>query len=308
MASGGDIRYAHCAGGIDIAYKVMGDGPIDIVYVPGFVSHLDLIDDVPFYCHPLDDMARFARVVTFDKRGTGLSDRSLGFGSLADRMDDIRAVMDAAGIERAALFGVSEGGPLAILFAATYPDRVTKLCLYGTFARAAYDSDYEIGMRPEIVEVGLKSLWEEWGTGNALSMVVQNIPPEAMPIIARYERNATTPKMVGEIMRSNFAIDVRSVLPAISGSAALVLHTRGDPLRADRARTLARRAHPVRWVAFDGAFHGDWNTKGLFAEAASFLAGEAPQSATDRMLAATYCSPTSFRRPRRHPRRRPPLA
>ena len=137
MASGGDIRYARCAGGIDVAYKVMGDGPIDIVYVPGFVSHLDLIDDVPFYCHPLDDMARFARVVTFDKRGTGLSDRSLGFGSFADRMDDIRAVMDAAGIERAALFGVSEGGPLAILFAATYPDRVTKLCLYGTFARAA---------------------------------------------------------------------------------------------------------------------------------------------------------------------------
>ncbi len=145
MASGGDIRYARCAGGIDIAYKVMGDGPTDIVYVPGFVSHLDLIDDVPFYCHPLDDMARFARVVTFDKRGTGLSDRSLGFGSLADRMDDIRAVMDAAGIERAALFGISEGGPLAILFAATYPDRVTKLCLYGTFARAAYAPDYEIG-------------------------------------------------------------------------------------------------------------------------------------------------------------------
>ena len=142
MASGGDIRYARCAGGIDIAYKVMGDGPVDIVFVPGFVSHLDLLDDVPFYCNPVDDMARFARVVTFDKRGTGLSDRSLGFGSLADRMDDIRAVMDAAGIERAALYGISEGGPLAILFAATYPDRVTKLCLYGTFARASYDSDY----------------------------------------------------------------------------------------------------------------------------------------------------------------------
>ena len=109
MASGGDIRYARCAGGIDIAYKVMGDGPIDIVFVPGFVSHLDLLDDVPFYCNPVDDMARFARVVMFDKRGTGLSDRSLGFGSFADRMDDIRAVMDAAGIERAALYG-SLGG------------------------------------------------------------------------------------------------------------------------------------------------------------------------------------------------------
>ena len=202
MASGGDIRYARCAGGIDIAYKVMGDGPIDVVFVPGFVSHLDLLDDVPFYCNPVDDMARFARVVIFDKRGTGLSDRSLGFGSLADRMDDIRAVMDAAGIERAALYGSSEGGPLAILFAATYPNRVTKLCLYGTFARASYDSDYQIGLPPEIVEVAVNSLSEEWGTGQGLNMVVQNIPPEAMPIIARYERNATTPKMVAEIMRS----------------------------------------------------------------------------------------------------------
>jgi pimeloyl-ACP methyl ester carboxylesterase/class 3 adenylate cyclase len=285
MASGGDIRYARCAGGIDIAYKVMGDGPIDVVFVPGFVSHLDLIDDVPFYCHPVDDMARFARVVIFDKRGTGLSDRSLGFGSLADRMDDIRAVMDAAGIARAALFGISEGGPLAILFAATYPDRVTKLCLYGTFARASYDSDYPIGLSPEIVEVAVNSLSEEWGTGQGLNMVVQNIPPEAMPIIARYERNACTPKMVAEIMRSNFAIDVRSVLPAIT-VPTLVLHTRGDPLMPIAlGRWLAEHIPSAEFVELEGAFHGDWNIKGLIPEAASFLAGEAPQSATDRMLA-----------------------
>ena len=285
MASGGVIRYARCAGGIDVAYKVMGDGPIDIVYVPGFVSHLDLIDDVPFYCRPLDDMARFARVVTFDKRGTGLSDRSLGFGSLADRMDDIRAVMDAAGIERAALFGISEGGPLAILFAATYPDRVTKLCLYGTFARVAYETDYEIGTSPEMVEAGLNTLREGWGTGTSLSMFVQNIPPEAMPIIARYERNACTPKMVEEIMRSNFAIDVRSVLPAIT-VPTLVLHTQGDPLvPVELGRWLAEHVPSAEYVEFEGAFHGDWNTKGLPSEAVSFLAGEAPQSAADRMLA-----------------------
>jgi pimeloyl-ACP methyl ester carboxylesterase len=285
MASGGDIRYARCAGGIDIAYKVMGDGPIDIVFVPGFVSHLDLLDDVPFYCRPVDDMARFARVVMFDKRGTGLSDRSLGFGSLADRMDDIRAVMDAAGIERAALFGISEGGPLAILFAATYPDRVTKLCLYGTFARIAYDSDYQIGVSPEIVELALTGLVEGWGTGKGLSVVVQNIPPEAMPIIARYERNACTPKMVAEIMRANFAIDVRSVLPTIT-VPTLVLHTRGDPLvPVEAGRWLAEHIPSAEFVEYEGEFHGDWNTKGLFPEAVSFLAGEAPQSASDRMLA-----------------------
>jgi class 3 adenylate cyclase len=285
MASGGDIRYARCAGGIDIAYKVMGDGPIDVVFVPGFVSHLDLLDDVPFYCNPVDDMARFARVVMFDKRGTGLSDRSLGFGSLADRMDDIRAVMDAAGVERAALFGISEGGPLAILFAATYPDRVTKLCLYGTFARVAYDSDYQIGLPPEAREAGADYMSENWGTGKGLNMIVQNIPPEAMPIIARYERNATTPKMVAEIMRSNFAIDVRSVLPAIT-VPTLVLHALGDPLVPIAVgRWLAAHIPSAEFVEVHGAFHGDWNTKGLFPEAASFLAGEAPQSATDRMLA-----------------------
>ena len=276
MASGGDIRYARCAGGIDIAYKVMGDGPIDVVFVPGFVSHLDLLDDVPFYCNPVDDMARFARVVIFDKRGTGLSDRSLGFGSLADRMDDIRAVMDAAGIERAALYGSSEGGPLAILFAATYPNRVTKLCLYGTFARASYDSDYQIGLPPEIVEVAVNSLSEEWGTGQGLNMVVQNIPPEAMPIIARYERNATTPKMVAEI------IDVRSYCLDHGSHARSIGATRSCRSR----RSLARRAYAVRRVLeIQGEFHGDWNTEGLFPEAAEFLAGDALPSATDRMLA-----------------------
>ena len=285
MASGGDIRYARCAGGIDIAYKVMGDGPIDSVFVPGFVSHLDLLDDVPFYCNLVDDMARFARVVIFDKRGTGLSDRSLGFGSLADRMDDIRAVMDAAGVERAALFGISEGGPLAILFAATYPDRVTKLCLYGTFARMSYDSDYQIGLPPEVLEAVVNQISEDWGTGKGLNTVIQNVPPEAMPILARYERNASTPKMVAEIVRSNFAIDVRSVLPTIT-VPTLVLHALGDPcVPIAIGRWLAEHIPTAEFVELQGAFHGDWNIKGLFPEAASFLAGEAPQSASDRMLA-----------------------
>jgi class 3 adenylate cyclase/esterase/lipase len=230
-------------------------------------------------------MARFARVVTFDKRGTGLSDRSLGFGSLADRMDDIRAVMDAAGMERAALYGISEGGPLAILFAATYPDRVTKLCLYGTFARAAYDSDYEIGMSPESAEPWLTTLREEWGKGAGIGRFVQNVPPEAAPIIARYERNATTPKMVEEIMRANFAIDVRSALPAIT-VPTLVMHTTGDPAAPVQfGRYLAQHIPSAEYVEFEGAVHGDWNTKGLFPEAAAFLAGEVSHSTADRMLA-----------------------
>jgi pimeloyl-ACP methyl ester carboxylesterase len=181
-----------------------------------------------------------------------------------------------------------EDGPLAFLFAATYPDRVTKLCLYGTFARAAYDSDYEIGVSPEIVEEDLNTLSEEWGTGKGLSMVVQNIPPEAMPIIARYERNATTPKMVAEIMRSNFAIDVRSVLPAIS-VPTLVLHTQGDPLvPIELGRWLAEHIPSAEFVEFEGAFHGDWNTKGLFPEAASFR--RSPERGCGVLTQSTACA------------------
>jgi pimeloyl-ACP methyl ester carboxylesterase len=197
---------------------------------------------------------------------------------------------------RAALYGSSEGGPLAILFAATYPNRVTKLCLYGTFARASYDSDYQIGLPPEIVEVAVNSLSEEWGAGQGLNMVVQNIPPEAMPIIARYERNATTPKMVAEIMRSNFAIDVRSVLPAIT-VPTLVLHALGDPLvPVAQGRWLAEHIPTAEFVR-SGENSTGTGTPG-FQEAAAFLAGDAPPSATDRML-ATVLLPTSFCRPRR---------
>src|SRR5262245_9174728 len=124
------------SGAVEIAYQVAGDG-VPVVWTPGFISHVELNWESPFYRRGLERVTRFARMVTFDKRGTGLSDRSTEFGSLEERMDDIRAVMDAAGFERCSLFGTSEGGPLSILFAATYPGRVEKLVLYGTYARTA---------------------------------------------------------------------------------------------------------------------------------------------------------------------------
>ena len=116
-------------------YQVIGEGPFDLVFVPGFISHQDMAWDVPLFAEMLTRMGSFARTIFFDKRGTGLSDRTLGFGTAEDRMDDIRAVMDAAGSERAALVGISEGGPLAILFAATYPERTIAMVLWSTFAR-----------------------------------------------------------------------------------------------------------------------------------------------------------------------------
>ena len=128
-----EVRYTH-AGDVDIAWTVTGSGPTDIVYVPGFISHLDLARELPVYDALIGRLGRLGRVLTFDKRGTGLSGRDLGFGSLAERADDIRVVMDAAGWERAHLIGISEGGPLSLLFAASFPEHVQDLILYGSFA------------------------------------------------------------------------------------------------------------------------------------------------------------------------------
>ena len=138
------IRYAD-AGGVSIAYRVMGDGPLDVVWVPGMASNLEMDLESPPYVRLLQRLASFSRLMIFDKRGMGASDRNVGAPTLEERMDDVRAVMDAVGSERAALIGLSEGGPMSILFAATYPKRTVALVLYGTMARALSDVDYPHG-------------------------------------------------------------------------------------------------------------------------------------------------------------------
>ena len=136
-----EAHYARSAD-VNIAYQVTGDGPLDLVLVPGFVSHLDLDWEEPRYAHMLRRLSSFARVIRFDKRGTGLSDRTVGLPDLETRMDDVRAVMDAVGTERAALYGYSEGGPMSALFAATYPQRTRALVLYGSYAKRVRSDDY----------------------------------------------------------------------------------------------------------------------------------------------------------------------
>src|SRR6267154_5152934 len=131
-----ETRYA-VSGDVNIAYQTMGSGPVDIIMVPGFVSHVEFTHEMAGYTAFLRRLSKFARVVTFDKRGQGLSDRISGAPSLEERMDDLRAIMDAIGSQRAALLGISEGSPMSALFAATYPERVSRLILYGGFARGA---------------------------------------------------------------------------------------------------------------------------------------------------------------------------
>jgi class 3 adenylate cyclase/pimeloyl-ACP methyl ester carboxylesterase len=267
-----EVRYAR-SGDIDIAYTIVGEGPVDVVFVPGFISHQEIAYEMPYSRRFRDNPGPF-RWISFDKRGTGLSDRTLGFGSVAERMDDIRAVMDDAGVEKAALYGVSEGGPMAILFAATYPERTAKLVLYGTFARMLWAPDFDIGIRAATLEEPFRFMREQWGSGHVLRMFVQNAPDEALPMLARYERNSCTPHMVEEIMRRNVEMDVTTALSAIT-SPTLVVHSRKDPIVPARlGRYMAERIPGAQYVERQMAVHGDWNQQDLLPEIREFLAGE----------------------------------
>lgn len=266
------MRYASSSGGIDVAYQVLGDGPVDLVFVSGFITHLDLSWELPHFAW-LEQLDGVARVITFDKRGTGLSDRSLGFGSVEERADDIRAVMDAAGSERAFLLGVSEGGPLSLLFAATFPARVRALVLYGTAARFTRTDGYPHGIEPEVGDTFLDFVRDRWGTGRVFSLFIANPPhPEtALRTIARFERNACTPQMAAEIMRRNLEIDVRPLLPLISVPTT-VIHVSGDPIvSVTAARHLAEHIPGARFVELPGDFHVSWRPEDVEALSGAVL-------------------------------------
>jgi len=260
MAPSGEVRYAK-SDGVDIACQTF-DGPDrDIVFVPGFISHLDLMWELPPFAALHRQLTSMGRLTVFDKRGTGLSSRTLGFGSLAERMDDIRAVMDAAGIEKADFFAISEGGPLALLFTATFPERVSSLCLWGTLVRGLWAPDFPWGMHADVVEPGISWIEENWGSGQALNAFVQHIPQseQLRNQLARYQRSACTPAQVGEILRANVGIDIRSLLPTIQ-TPSLVMHNRNDPLvSVGQGRYIAQHIPDCEYREGDGDFHVAWD-------------------------------------------------
>jgi class 3 adenylate cyclase/alpha-beta hydrolase superfamily lysophospholipase len=249
----GEVKYARTKDGIDIAYTVFGAGP-DLLVAPGFVTHLDLMWDLPPF-EALLDLGRIFRVIVLDKRGTGLSDRSLGFGSVEDRTEDIRAVLDTVGSERVIIYGISESGPMALYFTVSQPDRVRALILYGTFARLdpAHAS-------PKIAEVA-----DAWGTGRAYGVILSH-PPDSVAaerVLARYERSACTPQMCREILQRNFEIDVRPMLSMIS-TPTLVLHCSDDPVvGVEHGRYLGSHIPGARYVEVDGDFHGSWRREDI---------------------------------------------
>ena len=248
-------QYAQ-SGELSIAYQCVGDGPLDLLFIPGFVSNCELLWDEQLWVELFGRLSELGRLVFFDKRGTGCSDRSLGTGSAEDRMDDARAVADAAGIEQAVVIGMSEGGPLAVLFAAAFPERVRSLVLWGTFARSQRAPGYDIGLDPEKTQRFIARIRDQWGTGRALGMFFGGVEdPAQLEHLARYERQTASPRAAAEIMQHNVTIDVRHALGAI-GVPTLVVHRAGDPIvPPSQGRYLADRIADARFVEFPGDFH-----------------------------------------------------
>jgi pimeloyl-ACP methyl ester carboxylesterase len=238
-----ETRYAR-SGDISIAYQVVGDGLFDVVFAPGYVSHVELVWEAAGIAAFLRGIAEHARVLVFDKRGTGLSDRVAGAPTLEERSDDIRAVMEAAGSQRAALFGLSEGVPMSVVFAASHPERVSALVLYGGMARTLWAPDYLFGETERESRKGLENDLEDFVTPGGLEAKARGGFPSAdeeeVQAIARVIRYGASPGTVEALERMNMAIDVRDVLPLVS-APTLVVQQRGDPWTpAEHGRYLAQ--------------------------------------------------------------------
>ena len=279
------IRYAR-SGDVHIASRIFGDGPRDIVLIPGTLSHVELLWEVPSNQHLLKRLTAFARVIVFDKRGQGLSDR-VAEQTLEERIGDVRAVMDAAGSERATIYGWSEGGPMCLMFAATYPERTSALVLYGTFASMRNEP---WGVTREGLDQFLGQLDNHWGEG---ALLLLNAPSRRndqafLQWFARIERAAASPGSVLTLMRANYEIDVRHLLPAIQ-VPTLILHRAGDELVPVRAgRYLAEHIPGAKYAEIPGTDHLvlDQETQDIIADQIEeFITGERRRLEPDRVLA-----------------------
>lgn len=283
-------QYAR-SGGVNIAYQVVGDGSRDLVFVPGWISHLELIWEDPGFTRLVSRLASFRRLLVFDKRGTGLSDRvSEGeLPTLEQRMDDLRAVMDAAHSERATLFGISEGGPMSLLFAATYPERTEALVVYGSYAHWIQGPDDPWALPREQHERALRAFAETWGRPIGLHLMAPSVAddPDARSRWARFLRMGASPGVATALYRMNMEIDVRPVLASIR-VPTLVLHRTGDRMiDVHLGRYLAEHIPGARLVELPGADHLAWvgDVDALADETQEFLTGARPAPEADRILA-----------------------
>jgi len=282
-----ETHYAK-SGGLNIAYQVFGEGAVDLVFIPGWASNVENIWTLPEFAQFAEKLAQFARVILLDRRGTGLSDPVPDPPTLEERMDDVRAVLDAAAWERAAIWGVSEGGPMAMLFGATYPERVTAVLLYGTFARFARADDYAPGYPQAWIDRFLAMIENSWGTGELSRGFAPSVAGDVaeMRRLARLERLAMSPGTAHKLFTLLTQTDVRHVLPAIR-VPTLILHRVDDqPVRVEHARYLAQHIAGAKYVELAGDDHmpmmGDVDA--LLNEVREFLTGERAAPEVDRVL------------------------
>jgi pimeloyl-ACP methyl ester carboxylesterase/class 3 adenylate cyclase len=289
-----ETRYAK-SGGVSIAYQVLGDGPFDIVYVPGFVSHVELRWNVRSFGDSLADLASFSRLILFDKRGTGMSDPVGGAPTLETRMDDLRAVMDAAGSRRAAVIGVSEGAPMSALFGATYPGRTAALVLRSGFARTMWAPDYPWGRTDPQYQRDLQNQLRIFASRDEAVAVVRSLAdwaPEDVPAIVDYLRWCASPGAWEALLAMNQEIDVRHVLPAIRVPTLMVHGTDDATVPIEAARWMATRVPGAQLVESPGGGHLQFGRDWPFvnAEIRRFLtdvweAGAWDEAEPDRVLA-----------------------
>lgn len=270
-------RYAVASGGVRIAYQVVGDGPVDLVCVPSAVSHLEVFWEEPSVARYLRRLASFSRLILFDKRGVGMSDRIQGVPTLDERIDDMRAVMDAVESSPAALFGMSEGGAIAALFATTYPERVGSLVMLGSAIRCYVPPgvDYD---DPAV----LVSLDEQHGDGRRIDKGAPSVAHDerVRAWLGRVERLGTTPTSLLALLRMNASFDTRSVLPAVS-APTLVIHRSGDLVVAvDQGREAAQLIPGARYVELPGADHVPYfdDPETTLALIEEFVTGRPPAS------------------------------
>jgi class 3 adenylate cyclase len=265
------------SGDVSIAYQAVGDGPFDLVYTPPSISHVELAWEIPGLAMLFSRLAASCRLIRFDKRGTGMSDRVDGLPTLETRMDDLRAVMDAVGSERAAIMGVSEGAPMAILFAAAYPDRAWALVLEGGYARTLWAPDYPWGIPEREFERELEEQSTGWGTQEQSLEVARALAPsgdesEWQPL-ARMIRYGASPGAVRDLERMSREIDVRHALPTIQVPTLILNRAEEDPFIVESSRHLARSIPGAQHLELPGRDHALFvgDPEGLAGDIAAFL-------------------------------------
>jgi pimeloyl-ACP methyl ester carboxylesterase len=277
-------RYAK-SGEVNIAYQVFGEGPFNLVFAPPFVSNIENYWDAPDFARWLLRLGSYARVVMLDKRGTGMSDRVAELPGLDQRMDDLRAVMDAAGMDQAALLGISEGGPLTALFAATYPDRCRALVLYGSFARFTSWLPTE-----EALAAFLSYIDQAWGTGGSLPLFAPSIAndPGGQQWWARFERLGASPAAASALMRMNSQIDISGILPTIRVPTLVIHRTEDVTINVEGGRYLAEHIPGARYIELPGKDHIPFvgeNAAEIADAIEEFLTGSRAPVTIDRVLA-----------------------